>query len=46
MLTATALYFHSMPEKILGTVFGLAFWAVMYGYVYPMLGMMPSGGDN
>lgn len=41
MLLATSLYFHDWREKVLGTFFGTAFWAVMYGLVYRLLGIMP-----
>ncbi|KNC96901.1 uncharacterized protein SPPG_09493 [Spizellomyces punctatus DAOM BR117] len=35
MLIATSVYFHTWQEKIAGTIAGLAFWVVMYGYVWP-----------
>lgn len=41
MLLSTSIYFHGWAEKMLGTMFGSAFWALMYGLVYRMYGAMP-----
>jgi len=34
MMLFTAVYFHTLPEKIVGTLFGLLPWYIMYKMVY------------
>ena len=41
MLLSTSIYFHTWQEKLLGTAFGCAFWALSYRVLYPHLGAMP-----
>ena len=37
MMVFTALYFHTLPEKLAGTLCGLGSWALVYKVVYPLV---------
>nr|KAJ3418704.1 fat storage-inducing transmembrane protein 2 [Polyrhizophydium stewartii] len=48
MLAITALYFHSLAEKLLGCAFGLAFWLAFYVVIGPAAfpALLPDDGRS
>ncbi|CAI2183692.1 6206_t:CDS:1 [Funneliformis geosporum] len=48
MLLMTAVYFHTLWEKFTGTLLGILYWGLMYGFIFPkyMPCMMPYDSDE